>query len=167
MILVNLKAFLVQKLLYYQTTATLLRNSTALNYLGASDKAIKLSFSPILMRAFRNWANEFHSIASPSFHAVSFISNFIGNFAVHLNNLYCSIYCSYTLHILFHSEIKITLFYLLLFAFIRFNLLNHWLSFVVIRYHSLYHSLSLVISLVVTRSHSLSLVVIRCHLLYH
>ena len=38
-----------------------------LNYLGASEKAIKLLFFPILMRAFRNWPNEFHSIASPCF----------------------------------------------------------------------------------------------------
>ena len=52
----------------------------ALNYLGASDKAIKISFFPILMRAFPNWPNELHSIsgskntASPCFHAVSFVS---------------------------------------------------------------------------------------------
>ena len=59
------------------------RNSSALNYLGASDKAIKLSFFPILMRAFRNWPNKFHSIASPCFHTVSFVSKFIGNFPIY------------------------------------------------------------------------------------
>ena len=60
-----------------------------------------------------------------------------------INNLYCWIYSSYTLHILFHCETKFTLFYLLSFAFIRF--------------HSLHHSLPPVVPLVV----------IRCHLLYH
>ena len=50
-------------------------NSTALNYLGASDKAIKLSFFSILMRAFRYWLNELHSFASPCFHAVPFFVN--------------------------------------------------------------------------------------------
>ena len=50
------------------------RHLTALNYLGASDKAMKLSFFSILMRAFGNCPNEFHSIMSPCFHAVSFVS---------------------------------------------------------------------------------------------
>ena len=59
------------------------RNSSALNYLGASDKAIKLSFFPAIMRAFRNWAKEFLSIASPCFHVVSFVSKFIGNFPIY------------------------------------------------------------------------------------
>ena len=55
------------------------RNWTAFNYLDASDKVIKLSLFPILMRAFWNWPNEFHSISgsktivSPCFHAVSFV----------------------------------------------------------------------------------------------
>ena len=80
-----------------------------------------------------------------------------------INNLHSLIYCSCALHILFHSEPKITQFYLLSFVFIRFHWLYHSLSFVVIHYHSLYHSLSFVVSLVVTRCHSLSLVVIRCH----
>ena len=80
-----------------------------------------------------------------------------------INNLYCWIYCSYILHILFHSETKITLFYLFLFAFIWFYLLYNSLLSAVIRYHSLYYySLSLIVSLVVIRCHSLSLVVTRC-----
>ena len=62
-----------------------------------------------------------------------------------INNLYSLLYCSYTLHILFQSEPKVTL----LLALIRFHSLYHLLSFIVIRYHSL--------------DHSLSLVVIRCH----
>ena len=74
-----------------------------------------------------------------------------------LNNLYSWTYCSYTLHILFHSEIKITLFYLHLFSFIHFHSLYHSFSFVFIRCHSL--------SFVVICCHSLSLFVIRCHLL--
>ena len=53
------------------------RNSTGLSYLGVSDKAIKLSFFPILMRDFRNW------------HCVTLFS--------------CSFFCSYTLHILLLS----------------------------------------------------------------
>ena len=55
--------------------------------------------------------------------------------------------------ILFHSETKIALFYLFLFAFIRF--------------HLLYHSLSFVITHCINRCHSLSFVVTRCYLLYH
>ena len=50
------------------------RHLTALNYLGASDKAMKLSFFSILMRAFGNCPDEFHSIMSSCFHAVSFVS---------------------------------------------------------------------------------------------
>ena len=105
-----------------------------------------------------------------------------------LNNLYSWTYCSYTLHILFHSEIKITLFYLHLFSFIHFHSLYHSFSFVVIRCHllsfavtlchslspvatrctSYFHSLSFVIPLVIIRCYSLSFVVTRfttsCHL---
>ena len=66
-----------------------------------------------------------------------------------VNNLHFRIDCSCTLHILFHSESKITLFHLLSLVFIRFHLLYHSLSFVVIRCYSL--------SFVVTRCHSLSL----------
>ena len=50
----------------------------ALNYSGAIEKAVKLSFFRILMRTFRNWPNELHSISgsknitSLCFHAVSF-----------------------------------------------------------------------------------------------
>ena len=80
---------------------------------------------------------------------------------------------SYTLNILFHSEAKITLFYLFLFAFIHFHLLYHSLSSVVICYHLLNHCLSLVvtryITCCITRCHSLPIccrsltfVVIRC-----
>ena len=131
-----------------------------LNYLGASDKAIKFSFFPILMRAFRNWPKEFINVASPCFHAVSFVSNLIGNFQF-INNLCSWICCSYTLHILFHSETKITPFCLLLFAFIRFHFLYHSLSFVVTRCttycHSLYHSLLFVVTRCTTHRHLLSI----------
>ena len=86
-------------------------------------------------------------------------------------NLYCWIYCSYTWHILFHSEIKITLFCLFSFAFIRFHSLHHMLPFVFFRYHSLYHSFSFLAPHVTIRflllSLVISLVVIRCHSLYH
>ena len=55
MVLVTLKIFLVQKLLYYQTTAKIAQKfnqpSMVLNCLGA--KAIKLSFFPILMKFFQ------------------------------------------------------------------------------------------------------------------
>ena len=112
------------------------------------------------MRDFWNWPKEFHRISKEfpkEFHS---ISQFI-------NNIYCWIYCSYTLHILFRSETKITLFYVFLFAFICFHLLYHLLSSVFIRYHSLYHSLSLVVSLVVSGCHSLyhslSFIVTCCH----
>ena len=72
------------------------------------------------------------------------------------------------MHILLHSETKITLFYLLLFAFVRFHLLYHSLLFNIV----CYHSLSLVVSLVVIRCHSLSLfvplvVTARCQSFYH
>ena len=93
-------------------------------------------------------------------------------------------YCSYTLHILFHSETKITLFYLHLFAFIHFHLCYHSLSFfithfiiiiyfiiiiIIIYSHngSFYHSFSFVESLVVICCHSLSLVVFHCTTRYH
>ena len=91
-----------------------------------------------------------------------------------INNLYWWIYCSYTLHILFHSETKITLFYLL--SSLSFFLIScttrcHLLLLVVSLGASRCHSLSHLLSLAVTRCHllyqSLSLVVIRCHLLYH
>ena len=78
---------------------------------------------------------------------------------------------SYTLHILFHSKTKITLFHLPSFPFIRFHSLYHSLSFAIICYHSFYHSLSLAVirchsqSFVVTRCHFLSLVVTCYHLL--
>ena len=75
------------------------------------------------------------------------------------------------MRILFYSETKITLFYLLSFAFIRFHLLHHSSSFVVILYHLLYHSLSLVVIRCHSLYLSLSLVVIRytirCHSLCH
>ena len=95
-------------------------------------------------------------------------------------------YCSYTLHILFHSETKITLFYLHLFSFIHFHLCYHSLSFFIIHFiiiiyfiiiiiiiiiyshnGSFYHSFSFVESLVVIRCHSLSLVVFHCTTRYH
>ena len=79
-----------------------------------------------------------------------------------INNLYCWIYCSYTLHILFHSESKITLFYLLSFDFILFQLLYHSLWFVMTRFITRCHLLPLV----VTRCRSFSLAIICCHLLY-
>ena len=76
---------------------------------------------------------------------------------------------------------KITLFYLLSFAFLRFITRCHSLSlivifcylllFVVIRCHLLYHSLSLVVTCCITPCHSLyhsmSFFVSRCHSLYH
>ena len=87
---------------------------------------------------------------------------YVINFPI-MNNLYSWIYCSYTLHILFHSKTNTTLFYLLSLAFIRFYLLYHSLSFVVMRYQ--------LFSLTVIRCHSLSLVVplvATCfHSLYH
>ena len=52
----------------------------------------------------------------------------------------CWVYCNYTVHILFHSETKITLFYLSSFAFTRFRCTTP--------YHWLYHSLSLVVRLI-------------------
>ena len=98
------------------------------------------------------------------------------------------IYCIKTrLTFSFILKHKTTLFYLLLFVFIRFiircNSISlyvifcYWLSFIVTRCHTLLlsvtccHSLPLLVLLVVTRCHSfyhsLSLVVIRCHPLYH
>ena len=81
---------------------------------------------------------------------------------------------SYTLNILFHSEAKITLFYLFLFAFIRFHPLLFVITCWITGCHWLSLSISLVVSLVVTRClfvvarwHSLSFVVNRCHSLYH
>ena len=78
-----------------------------------------------------------------------------------INALYCWIYWSYTLHILFHSETKITLFNLFLFV----------VSLAVTLCITRCHSLSLAVPLAVTRCHSLyhslSFVVTRCHSLYH
>ena len=138
------------KLLFTKQQLKLPRNSTTLNYLGAIDKAIKLSFFTILIRAFRDWPNGFHSIASPCFHAVRIVSKFIGDFPIYKKSILLNI-LSNTLHILLHSETQITIFYLLLFAFSRFHLLHQSLSFVVTRCtthcHSLYHhSLSLVVT---------------------
>ena len=54
-------------------------NSTALSFLGASDKAIKLLSCSIFMTAFQSRSNRPHNIsgseniASPRFHAVSFV----------------------------------------------------------------------------------------------
>ena len=59
------------------------RESTAVNYLGANDEAIKLSLFPILMRALRNLLNKLHSIAPSCFHAVSFLNKSIGNFPIY------------------------------------------------------------------------------------
>ena len=97
------------------------------------------------MIAFRNWPNEFLSIESPCFHAVSFVSKFIYRIYIIYIAEYVVVHC-----ILFHSKTKITLFYLS-----------------AIRYHSLYYSFSFFVSLVVIRCHSLSLVVIRCTTLCH
>ena len=53
----------------------------ALNYIGASDKAIKFSFFLISVRVVQNLLNERHSISasknipSPCFHVISFVSN--------------------------------------------------------------------------------------------
>ena len=123
----------------------------ALNYLGASDKAIKLSFFPILMRAFQNWPNKSHSIASPCFHTVSFASKFIGNLSIYKYSILLNILKLY-IAILFYSETKIILFYLFIFAFIRFHLLYHSLASVVI-----------IATRCTTRCHSLSFVASRCH----
>ena len=100
---------------------------------------------------------------------MSLISQFV-------NNLHSWIYCSCTFHILFHSEPKITLFYLLSFVFIRCTTRCYLLSFVITRCITRCHLLSLIITgchslsfvgpLVVipctTRCHSFSLVVTRC-----
>ena len=54
-------------------------NSTVLSFLGASDKAIKLLSCSIFMTAFQSRSNRPHNIsgseniASPRFHAVSFV----------------------------------------------------------------------------------------------
>ena len=92
---------------------------------------------------------------------------YISSISQFINNLCSCTYCSYTFRILFHSEPKITLFYLLSFVSIRFHSFYHSLSFVIIRYHSFYHSLSLVVPLVVIRCHSVSFVLPRCHSLFH
>ena len=54
----------------------------ALNYLGSSDKPIKFSFFPILMRAFRNWPNELHSI----FGSKNIVAPFFMQFPLFANN---------------------------------------------------------------------------------
>ena len=89
-----------------------------------------------------------------------------------INNLIAEYIVAITLHILFHSETKITLFYLFLFALFCFHSLSLAVSLFVIRYHLLpfvvihCHSMSLTVLLVVTCCHllyhSLPLVVIRC-----
>ena len=86
------------------------------------------------------------------------------------NYLYSWIYTSYILHkklnkILQEPDwpLKITLFFLPSFVFIRFTTPYHSLSLIVIICH---HSLSFVVTEFSTRC-SLSLVVIRCHSLYH
>ena len=89
-----------------------------------------------------------------------------------INNLCGWIY--YILYMFFYSETKITHFYLLSFAFIRFHLLYHSLSFAVVtrccslsfvatRCHSLHHALPLALIRCINPCHSLSLVVICCH----
>ena len=82
---------------------------------------------------------------------MSLISQFV-------NNLHSWIYCSCTFHILFHSEPKITLFYLLSFALIRCTTRCYLLSFVITRCITRCHS-----SFVVTRCHLLSLIITGCH----
>ena len=60
-------------------TLKLPRNSTVLDFLGASDKTIKFLSCLILIRVLQNVSKEFHSIygsvntASSRFHAVSFV----------------------------------------------------------------------------------------------
>ena len=113
---------------------------------------------------FSSYAPEKHKILHWKY--MSSISQFI-------NNLCCWIYCCYTLDILFHSETKITLFYLLSFVLLRFHSLNYSLLFAVIRYHKLYHllpfavtrccSLSFVVTCCITRCYSLPLIVTRCN----
>ena len=56
-----------------------------------------------------------------------------------------TIYCSYTLHILFHSETKITFFYLLWFAFIR--CITRCITCCITRCITRCHSLSFVVCL--------------------
>ena len=74
------------------------------------------------------------------------------------------------LFVSFWNFLKITIFYLVLFVFIRFITHCHSLSLIALFGYSLsfvvthYHSLPLVVPLVVTR---LPLFVTRCHLLYH
>ena len=108
------------------------RNSTAVNYLGANDEAIKLSLFPILMRAFQNWLNELHSIASSCFHVVSFLNKSIRNFPIYKQSIS-----------LFHS--------LLSFVFICCTTRCHSLSLVVSLVVICCHSLSLVVPLAVIR----------------
>ena len=83
-----------------------------------------------------------------------------------LNNLYCWIYFSCILNILFHSETKVTLSYLLSLAFTRFHLLYHWLWFVVTRCHSLSFVVPFVVTCCHLLYHSLSFFVTRCHSMY-
>ena len=107
------------------------------------------------------------------------ISYFLKISTLYINNLYCWIYCSYTLHTLFQT--KITLFCLFSFVFIHYTTrcqsLSLFVTCCITRCHSLSffvtlcttrcNSLLLVVALVVTRCHSLSpvvpLAVIRCH----
>ena len=89
-----------------------------------------------------------------------------------INYLCCWTFCTYILHkkikqnssgtrlvVFFILKLKITLFYMLSFAFICCTIPCHSLSPIVICYHSL--------SFVVTHCCLLSLVVIRCHSIYH
>ena len=95
------------------------------------------------MIAFRNWSNEFLSIASPCFHAVSFVSKFIYYiYIIYIAEYVVVIHCIYC----FILKPKWPFFIYLPFVTTRS----------MTRFHSLYHSL-----------HSLSLVVTRCHSLYH
>ena len=174
---------------YYTTNQPLKfpRNSAALNYLGASDKAINLSIFPILMRIFWNWPNEFHRIASPCFQAVSFVSKFIGHFPISYkfaNKRNCLktrwrnsikfvrpvsessiaeyIIVMHCIHcfILKPNLLSFTCSYSLSFVFICCTTRFHPLSFVVILCINRCHSLSFVGPLVVICFNSLSLVVL-------
>ena len=106
------------------------------------------------MIAFRNWPDEFLSIASPCFHAVSFVSKFIyyiyviyiAEYVVVIHCIYCFILKSKSLCFSF-----IYLPFVTTRCITRFHSLYHSLSFVVTRCHSLYHSLSFVVNRCTTR----------------
>ena len=97
-----------------------------------------------------------------------------------INYLCCWTFCTYILHkkikqnpsgtrlvVFFILKLKITLFYMLSFAFICCTIPCHSFSPIVI----CYHSLSFVVTRFITQCHSLPLVVpfaiIRCHSFYH